>query len=1323
MPNCPKCGSRMVLRTARQGGRAGKQFYGCSKFPNCRGTQNVGASRPKSSKPRTTTKSGKPASSKVQSVVESVSSVIPTQPVDPVLRQKVEVAVKGWVESLVDFSRNNNLLFYKDTKTTTLDLEQADPGVLERLLSGDAVSFSELFGRLDLLGTEAENAKKDVSSRIKKIRSKAQENFEERSIGTLSLARGFASWDAPDSDGAGRPPNAPIFIYGLEIRPGKRKDDLTVLISGDPELNPVLQIFLRREFGVDALMPDEELVDGDLDQVENALNLFKLDWAEVPNLQITDKLAISNFSYAKLSMVQDLESGLDDLSNHPLILALAGDQKAQESVRNQVTDIDLGLPNLVNPPNEFLVLDADSSQNEVINAMVAGQSFAFEGPPGTGKSQTIANSIACLVAEGKKVLFVAEKRAAIDAVIRRLSAVGLGDLVMDFHGAGKKRRDVLDELSQTISTVNGVAINVDNDPFLELVDARKTLLQHNEQLFQVHHPWNLSLYDALQYGSRASDDQKVNFRLRLNDLEKITPEVLHQLESKFVDFEQLGGFVRSRIAETWRHASLDSAEEVGQALSALRDIKAGGLGRFGQASESAMELFRIPTKGPDNALKLSQLLADVQEFQDKYGQDTFAAGIEDLHIELQGKHSKLGRALARLFSPSYRRAIKQAKGQLGADVSVSEICTVVARIKILKEIWTELVPQQLQPPVISRSLVLQELLSSWRQVERLREELRGFSDLVITIDTNHDVAMNTAVELLELETFARGMLKSSALRHEFENFGLGQLLAEIENRGIFERTSEMLRYSWGQSLAEQLRSRSSVVAMLNPQGLDQAVKIFCENDVRHIASKPGQIRRIWATKYRGMIANHPKQEQSLLASINRKRKLPGLSKVFSESPDVISALKPCWVMSPLSVSMLRPPSSWFDVVIFDEASQIPPADAMTSIKAAKQMVVAGDSLQLPPTPFFAAGESDSEDPYDDDQYEETSKSADYESILDFIKIIIPRYRQLRWHYRSRDERLIAFSNHKLYKTLIAFPYAGADATLHHVTVPVSEKSKGKGASNLAEVETVVNLVARHSIENPQESLGVIALGFKHSTAIEDALNNARISNRELDDFLSDDHDGEPFFVKNLERVQGDERDAIILSIGYGRNESGQVKYTFGPILGAKGERRLNVATTRAKLRMSSVATFGSGDLDVAKTSKGGAAFLREYLAFVESGGTQLPDKGSTRVEMNPFEQSVHDQLSRRGVKLVPQYGVGNYRLDFAVLNPNKPGSFLLAIECDGRSYHSFPTARERDRLREAALRQRGWEFHRIWSDHWFANPEREVERALVVINAALSSTV
>jgi very-short-patch-repair endonuclease len=237
-------------------------------------------------------------------------------------------------------------------------------------------------------------------------------------------------------------------------------------------------------------------------------------------------------------------------------------------------------------------------------------------------------------------------------------------------------------------------------------------------------------------------------------------------------------------------------------------------------------------------------------------------------------------------------------------------------------------------------------------------------------------------------------------------------------------------------------------------------------------------------------------------------------------------------------------------------------------------------------------------------------------------------------------------------------------------------------------------------------------------AIEEALIRARSTNNALEEFFLQDHGNEAFFVKNLERVQGDERDCIIMSIGYGRGDLGQVKYTFGPILGTKGERRLNVATTRAKLRMTSVATFSAMDLDVTKTATGGAAFLREYLAFVESGGRELPDVGMTRVEMNPFEQSVFDQLTRKGIMMIPQYGVGNYRLDFAVQNPVKPGAFVLALECDGRSYHSLPTARERDRLREAALRQRGWEFHRIWSDHWFANPEAEISRVLVAVDNA-----
>lgn len=1322
----------MVLRTARQGTRAGQQFYGCVRYPKCKGTQNRAAQSKTS--PTKATKGSKPGNKSTKSAntasrstttdafPETSGKVTTVKTVEPALRQKVKTAVEAWVESLVDFSRNNNLLFYKETKTTTLDLDRADPGLLAQLVGGEPVSLRDLFAGLDVLGPEGEALKREVNSRIKTIRSKAQENYEERSIATLCLVRGFATWKNPKEDDDGRPPNAPILIYGLEIKPGRRRDDLTLVTLGEPELNPVLQIFLKREFGVDVVMSEIGSGGSESDSVDQALGVLRAKWSGIPDLEILDKTVVSNFSYAKLSMVQDLESGLDGLASHPLVLALAGDQPSQDFVRDQVIDIDLGLPNSMQPVNEFLVLDADSSQNEVINAIVAGQSFAFEGPPGTGKSQTIANSVACLVAAGKKVLFVAEKRAAIDAVLRRLSSVGLAEMVMDFHGAGKKRREVLDELNQTLGSIATVVTSTADDTFQSLIDARAILLQHNDELFKVHQPWGVCLYDVLQTACSLNTDREVKFRIRQSDLGRMTPSVLQHLETRLSQFERNGGFDQSRGAELWRTSNLKSAEDAVQAISALRDLKAGGLDRYRRASEKAIEIVGVFPHNSAETSRFAQTLADIEDAQRTFGDEALSSEREILYSSVVQKKSMFSMRLAMVLSPAYRRAVKQVRTLLGKQLSLQEICSSIKQLQTLKTDWLEFLPNSSDVPAISRSTVLQELASSWLHLERVKEDLAGIAPLIPLLDTNPEIANQMLTDLLDAELVARGMCECSTLRKEFDEYGLTPLIAELQQSDTLGHSGEKLRWAWSHSLADHIRFSSAVLATLRSQDLDAAVATFRVDDSRHIQSKPQQIRRIWARNFKTVRSRYPKQEQSLLASINRKRKLPGLSSVFGDAPDLISALKPCWVMSPLSVSMLRPPTGWFDVVIFDEASQIPPADAITSIKAAKQMVVAGDSLQLPPTPFFAAGEIQTEDPYENEGYEEVSKSSDYESILDFVKIIIPRYRQLKWHYRSRDERLIAFSNYKLYKSLVAFPYAGMDTTLVHVSIPPSDRSKGKGASNPAEVAKVVQLVVEHAEKHPGESLGVIALGIKHSNAIEDALNSERIRNQSLDAFMNEEHENEPFFVKNLERVQGDERDAIILSIGYGRGEMGQIKYTFGPILGAKGERRLNVATTRAKLRMTSVAAFSSSDLDVSRSAQGGAGFLREYLAFVESGGTQLPDSGSTRVEMNPFEQSVYDQLTRKGVMLIPQYGVGNYRLDFAVQNPNKPGSFVLAIECDGRSYHSFPTARERDRLREAALRSRGWEFHRIWSDHWFANPEVEVQRALQAIERSLTAS-
>lgn len=1320
MPSCPSCGKTMVLRTVRNGSRAGQQFYVCSKWQTCRGTRSVSSKSSKSVRSRNNQNKTASKVATQRTSGQHVPPVTQSSPVDPILRKKIEVAVNGWVESLVDFSRNNNLLFYKETKTTTLDLSVADSDVLSNLLSGGSVSLQGLFSNLDAIGVESEALQKDVFSRIKKIRSKAQENFEERSIGTLALARGFASWVPTGSLVEGRPPDAPVFIYSLEIRPGKRRDDLTVSLAGEPELNPVLQIFLKREYGIDTTN-QSELSDEEVDSsIESKFDQFRKNWSDVPGLVIDERCAISNFSYAKLSMVQDLESGIDDLTNHPLVLALAGDVQAQDAVRNQVTDIDLGLPNKIQPVNEFLILDADSSQNEVINAIVAGQSFAFEGPPGTGKSQTIANSIATLVAQGKKVLFVAEKRAAIDAVIRRLSSVGLDELIMDFHGAGKKRREVLDELGRTLNVVRGVPVGTRDESYPNLIESRNVLLNHNAELFRVHQPWGLSLYEVLEIGSSVDGKFQCRFRFRPSQLELLTSSQVKKLEIAVSQYEKLSGFDSGLGAEMWRNSAFSSAEEVSKAINALRELGSGGLARFEQSIAQALELLGQPQSEEFSAVDIADSLIAIDEMQKRYSTKIFESEIISLSSYFETKKSAFSLAISSVFSPSFRKAVKKYRVLLDDGLTLTEIRKTLLDLRNIFDTWTSVFSSSRKVPIVSKSTVLVECVNSRRQVKKASFDLRFFEDLELSIHVNDGNAHPIISELLKFESVGRGLIECSSLRNEFNQFELEPLLAELRDKESGLRMpGEAVRYAWSQSLADYLRSISPTISVSNSDYLDATVKNFCEDDIRNIDLKPEQIKRIWARKFESTRMDHPKQEQSMLASINRKRNLPGLSRMLGQAPDVISALKPCWVMSPLSVSMLRPPSMWFDVVIFDEASQIPPADAITSIKAAKQMVVAGDSLQLPPTPFFAAGEVETEDQYENDEYVEVTNSSDYESILDFVKMIIPKYRQLRWHYRSRDEKLIAFSNYKLYKSLIAFPYAGDGKTLEHILVPVSEGAKGKGASNPSEVQIVTDLVIRHAIENPQESLGVIAPGIKHSTAIEESLNNARLLNSELDLFLSSDLNGEPFFVKNLERVQGDERDCIILSIGYGRGELGQVKYTFGPLLGAKGERRLNVATTRAKLRMTTVATFGSGDLDVTKSSKGGAAFLREYLAFVESEGTLLPDKGSTRVEMNPFEQSVHDQLVRQGVMLIPQYGVGNYRLDFAVQNPSRPGEFILAIECDGRSYHSFPTARERDRLREAALGQRGWKFHRIWSDHWFANPEAEVARALEAIRRSL----
>jgi very-short-patch-repair endonuclease len=430
-------------------------------------------------------------------------------------------------------------------------------------------------------------------------------------------------------------------------------------------------------------------------------------------------------------------------------------------------------------------------------------------------------------------------------------------------------------------------------------------------------------------------------------------------------------------------------------------------------------------------------------------------------------------------------------------------------------------------------------------------------------------------------------------------------------------------------------------------------------------------------------------------------------------------------MSPLAVAETLPAGRHFDVVLFDEASQILPEDAILSILQADQAVVVGDPKQLPPTGFFRsqsgstdedADEGENEDYLDEEILRDAQQFAvtkDLESILDVVQTTLPgpnAARYLEWHYRSEDERLIAFSNWHpdLYSgQLTTFPGAWPGDRIEHELVPSGPHS-GPMSSYSPEVDRVVEMVLEHAENRPTESLGVITMGVTHRNRIEELIRLKRRERPDLDVFFAES-EVDPFFVKNLEVVQGDERDAIILSIGYSKTQDGRMRYNFGPINQEGGERRLNVAITRARKRVAIVSCFSGPEMDPNRLNNIGPQMLKAYLEYAASGGVELPRESAEKIELNAFEIDVRNALLNTGIRVESQYGASGYLIDFAAMHPSRPSEPVLAIEADGARYHSSQSARDRDRLRQEHLERLGWTFFRIWSTDWFRDKDPVID--------------
>lgn len=599
-----------------------------------------------------------------------------------------------------------------------------------------------------------------------------------------------------------------------------------------------------------------------------------------------------------------------------------------------------------------------------------------------------------------------------------------------------------------------------------------------------------------------------------------------------------------------------------------------------------------------------------------------------------------------------------------------------------------------------------------------------------TTDLDSAVWLNGALEPLQLDTVVMRANKALSGVSEFTDWldyrqatascqHLRSLVGSVED-GVLppDRLRDAHRFCVYTSLARAIvRQHSELQAFQGTERdvlrerfavLDEEVMSLQRERIRHQA---GQRPVPWGNSS-GPVSSLTDRALLVHEIEKKKRHLP-IRQLVRRAGRALLALKPCFMMGPLSAAQyLEPGALTFDLLVMDEASQIRPEDALGAVARAKQVVVVGDPNQLPPTSFFERMFGD-----DLDGEEETSQAEDSESILDAAAALFRPMRRLRWHYRSQHESLIAFSNLHFYKRdLIVFPSAiGSGGRLGVRFVKVPRAIYGR-SMNPGEARAIAAAVIDHMVTRKGESLGVVAMNKDQADLVWDEVERLMKSEPAAEAYYRARLDGpEPFFVKNLENVQGDERDVIFISVTFGPNEAGHVVRNFGPINRPDGWRRLNVLFTRAKKRVVVFSSMSAGDIAVDPGMASGSKALRDYLAYAEEGVLSQPEF-TGREPGSDFEIAVAQALAARGYECAAQLGVAGYYLDIAVKHPDRPGSYILGVECDGASYHSARSVRDRDRLRQSILEKLGWHIHRVWSTDWFKSHEREVERLVARLN-------
>lgn len=581
---------------------------------------------------------------------------------------------------------------------------------------------------------------------------------------------------------------------------------------------------------------------------------------------------------------------------------------------------------------------------------------------------------------------------------------------------------------------------------------------------------------------------------------------------------------------------------------------------------------------------------------------------------------------------------------------------------------------------------INELLSKNARALEHERALQTYLDYIRTRSYLVQIGYSSLAEVVE-----RGDLDSDDILNGF-SAGTYDLLA----REIFREIPELARFSGfnQNALRKQFSTYDQKLKKL------QREEIAAKVDTVSVPRGGGGGR---VSQYSGLFL--------LEHECGKKTRHIPIRQLVRRAGDALLALKPCFMMGPMSAAQyLEPGKFQFDVIVMDEASQIKPEDALGTIARGKQLVVVGDPKQLPPTNFF--NRLIKEDDDDPTGLEES------ESILDATLPIFDS-RRLRWHYRSQHESLIAFSNHSFYNNnLVLFPSPNSESELFGIKYHKLNRGCFAGRRNNREAEAITEELKKHFLNHADTTIGIVTMSAEQRDQVERAIDQASKEDSLLRQLLEKDTlRSESLFIKNLENVQGDERDVILISMTYGPADvGGKVYQRFGPINSEVGWRRLNVLFTRSRKRMHIFSSMNSSDIVVHGSSSLGVKALRDFLAYCESGRLSQTISETGRPPDSDFEISVMEALGQHGFECVPQVGVAGFFIDIAVRDPGNPGSYLMGVECDGATYHSAKSVRDRDRLRQAVLERLGWNIRRIWSTDWFKNPDSQIQPIIDELN-------